>query len=235
MNTGAIEKNVLEIACGTGRITLRLAQAGANITGLDLSNEMLEIALRKSAGMANVQWVRGDMRTFEIEKRFGLVIIPGHSFQFMLTPDDQMACLKRARHHLAPEGILAIHLDHQDFNWLAGLLVEQETVFEAGAVITHPVTGTKIRPAHAWRFEPSTQTATVWSKWEFLGPDGEVIETREMAPRAMHCVFRFEMEHLFRRAGFSIEAVYGDFYKNELNDLSKSMVWVARYKAPEPW
>ena len=80
----------LEIACGTGRITLRLAKDGINITGIDLSPEMLEVARQKSVGMSNINWVLGDMRTFEIGKQFGCVIVPGHSFLFMITPDDQL-------------------------------------------------------------------------------------------------------------------------------------------------
>ena len=45
---------------------------------------------------------------------------------------------------------------------------------------------------------------------------------------ALHCVFRFEMEHLLARTGFEIQAVYGDFFKNALNDQSSEMIWVAR-------
>jgi hypothetical protein len=45
---------------------------------------------------------------------------------------------------------------------------------------------------------------------------------------ALHCVFRFEMEHLLARTAFEIQAVYGDFTKNELNDASSEMIWVAR-------
>ena len=56
---------VLEIACGTGRITLQLAKDGINITGLDLSPEMMDVAQKKSVGMSNVNWVVGDMRTFD--------------------------------------------------------------------------------------------------------------------------------------------------------------------------
>jgi hypothetical protein len=45
---------------------------------------------------------------------------------------------------------------------------------------------------------------------------------------ALHCVFRFEMEHLLARTGFEIQAMYGDFLKNKLSDNSSEMIWVAR-------
>jgi 2-polyprenyl-3-methyl-5-hydroxy-6-metoxy-1,4-benzoquinol methylase len=47
--------DTLEIACGTGRVALRLAQAGANVTGLDLSTELLDIAQRNSIGLSNAR------------------------------------------------------------------------------------------------------------------------------------------------------------------------------------
>lgn len=113
---------VLEIACGTGRITLRLAKDGINITGLDISPESLEVAREKSAGIPNVNWVLSDMRTFEIGTKFGCVIIPGHSFQFMTTPDDQVKCLEQIKKHLVIDGLVVIHLDHQNIGWLADLI-----------------------------------------------------------------------------------------------------------------
>jgi SAM-dependent methyltransferase len=79
---------LLEVACGTGRIALRLAKNGVNIIGLDLSSELLEVARKKSPGIPNIHWLKGDMRKFKIDAEFGCVIIPGHSFQFMITPDD---------------------------------------------------------------------------------------------------------------------------------------------------
>jgi hypothetical protein len=53
------------------------------------------------------------------------------------------------------------------------------------------------------------------------------MQTWEMGPTQLHCVFRFEMDHLLRRVGFSIEAVYGDFFGIQLSNTSEQMIWVA--------
>jgi ubiquinone/menaquinone biosynthesis C-methylase UbiE len=223
-------QSVLEVACGTGRITIQLAKEGVDITGLDLSPGLLEIARKKSIGMSNVNRVLDDMRTFEIGKRFGHVILPGHSFQFMNTPDEQVKCLAQIKRHLVPDGLVVIHLDHQDFGWLAGLL-KKEPVCEQGQILVLPTTSRTFRQSFAWAFEPSTQTATVKSTWEEIDETGNVIQNWEMEPMRLHCVFRFEMEHLLNRVGFSIEAVYGDFFKGELTNDSGQMIWLARNKA----
>ena len=109
---------VLEVACGTGRVAVRLAEAGARVTGLELSNEMLDIARQKTRRMPNIRWVQGNMRAFELDERFGLAMIPGHSFLFLLTTEDQLSCLESIYRHLLPGGVLVIHLDHQDPGFL---------------------------------------------------------------------------------------------------------------------
>jgi hypothetical protein len=61
-----------------------------------------------------------------------------------------------------------------------------------------------------------------------MDTNGQVLSRVEREPIRLHCVFRFEMEHLLARVGFEIEAVYGDFFRQELQDDSPSMIWVAR-------
>lgn len=224
----AVGQEVLEIACGTGRVTLPLARAGVRITGLELSSAMLAQAQTKSVGLPGVTWVQGDMRTFDLGRPFGLVIIPGHSFQFMLTPADQVRCLQCIRRHLVPGGVLVVHLDHLDFGWLGSLRAVPPAALEFGAPVAHPVTGKLIRTAHAWTYEPATQTAGVTTVWEEITADGVVLARWKRPPMRLHCVFRFEMEHLLRRVGFAVDAVYGDFEGGALVDDSHSMIWVAR-------
>lgn len=230
-NTGLSVHGILEIACGTGRVALQLAGQGADVVGLDLSPELLDMARRKSAGMSNVHWVQGDMRTFELGKKFGIILIPGHAFQFMNTPGDQVSCLERIKCHLVPDGILVIHLDHQDITWLGDLVKNKPAGYKKRPLLIHPGSGKSYRQSYRWTFEPSTQTATVFVEWEQVNPDGEVVDVWKMDPTPLHCVFRFEMEHLLHRVGFSIEAVYGDFFKGALADESGNMIWVARNKA----
>ena len=227
-STKAASGNVLEVACGTGRVSQQLAKSGVDVTGIDLSPELLEVAREKSADVQNIHWVVGDMRSFDLGQTFGLAIIPGHSFQFMLTPDDQVSCLECTKRHLSPEGVLVVHLDHQDVSWLGSLPRQAMGTFSEWRELKHPLTGRTIRTSNEWAFEPSTQTATVTTVWEEVGPGDVVVQRWQRDPMLLHCVFRFEMEHLLRRTGYSVEAVYGDFYKTTLKDESDQMIWVAK-------
>jgi SAM-dependent methyltransferase len=219
---------MLEIASGTGRVAIRLAQEGVNIVGLDLSPQMLEVAREKSVGLENMRWVQGDMRSFELGQTFEIVIITGHAFQHLNTPQDQVACLECIRRHLRRGGFLVVHLDHQDVSWLGDLLREKGGRFEAAGQFQHPESGRQVRTSRAWSYEPASQTAICQTAWEEIETDGQVVNRWQTRPTRLHCVFRFEMEHLLARVGFAIEAVYGDFFRHVLGDTSSEMIWVAQ-------
>jgi SAM-dependent methyltransferase len=225
---------LLEVACGTGRVAIRLARDGIGVVGLDVSAAMIEVATEKSAGLPNARWIVADMRSFEIDEVFELAIIPGHSFQHLNTVGDQVACLECIKRHLNPGGALVVHLDHmnvENMRWLAELTGARGGAFEAAEEVNNPRTGNQLRASRAWWFEPATQSATVQTIWEELDAEGHVLGRVEKAPVRLHCVFRLEMEHLLARTGFEVEAVYGDFFKHQLQDDSPSMIWVARKPA----
>jgi SAM-dependent methyltransferase len=183
---------VLEVACGTGRVAIRLAKHGG--------------------------------------EAFGLVLIPGHSFQFMLTAADQLACLESIRRHLAPGGTIVVHVDHPDMRWLGDLMGEKAGVHEKAGQFIHAQTGRLIQTFRAWSYEPSTQTAIAHTIWRETTAEGHVKSQWERGPIRLHCVFPFEMKHLLALAGYSLEAVYGDFFRAGLRDDSEEMIWVAREK-----
>lgn len=218
--------SVLEVACGTGRVSLDLAAHGSDVTGLDRSSDMLDAARAKTDG-ENPGWSIGDMRTFELKTRFGLVLVPGHSFQFMLTADDQVAALRRIHEHLRPGGLLCVHIDHPEAGWLGSLpAVAGEK--EPGPPIVETASGRSYRLACAWTYEPATQTAVAHQAWERLGPGDAVIDRVEMPSMRLHVVGRVEMEHALVCAGFRVEALYGDFARGPFAHASTEMTWLAR-------
>jgi ubiquinone/menaquinone biosynthesis C-methylase UbiE len=219
--------SILELGCGTGRVTLRFAQEGVSVMGLDYSPAMIAMARQKSQGLSNVRWVEGDMAAFELHERFNLIIIPGHSFQFMLNPPDQIACLECIRHHLAVGGMLVVHLNHDDPSWLGGLSRGEGTGFKLAGEYRQGPMGYFIRQWNAWSYEASTQTASAVTAWETIAENGSVIERQETVKKSLHCFSRFEMEHLLARTGFGIEALYGDFSRQEFHDTSPEMIWIA--------
>src|SRR5689334_10632334 len=90
---------VLELGCGTGRVLLPIARAGVEVTGLDRSRPMLDkaranLARENEAVRARVHLHEGDMRDFDLGRRFALVLAPFRSFQHLVEIDDQLAALR---------------------------------------------------------------------------------------------------------------------------------------------
>src|SRR6266481_5927938 len=110
---------ILELGCGTGRITMALAEAGKRITGLDLSERMLERAVKKRGALRveareRIHFVQGDMARFDLGEKFRLVIIPFRPLQHLLEVHQQINSLEIVRKHLAPGGRLILDVFQTD-------------------------------------------------------------------------------------------------------------------------
>lgn len=229
-----IEENgissLLEVACGTGRVMLKLIREGMEVTGVDLDTALLEVARTKANGHPSVTLREGDMQSFHLDRTFQLAIIPGHSFQFMLASEAQLNCITNIERHLIANGLLVVHLDYPEIDWLGDLTRGLGGVFGVEAEVSHPETGGTFRTSKAWSYDPSSQIASAVTRWEELGADGSTISQNDSEPTALHCVFPFEMEHLLARSGFVVEHVYGDFARQPFAPQSFQMIWVARKK-----
>jgi SAM-dependent methyltransferase len=102
---------VLDLGCGTGRVTLDLAEAGHRVTGLD-RDPRFTAELRRRAGARNVSAgaLVGDVRTFELRRRFDLVLAAMQMLQLLSTSDERISALERVRAHLRDRGLFAAAL-----------------------------------------------------------------------------------------------------------------------------
>lgn len=219
--------SLLEVGCGTGRVSLQLARLGLDVLGFDKSPQMLEVAKRKSGSLPSVHWVEADMRSFDLHQKFDLVIIPGHSFQFMLTIPDQLSCLRSVRRHLTPNGTLVIHVNNDDLQWLATVSATQDPPPDP-PIEVHLPDKRSFRISKQWSYDTSTQTASATTSFAEIDPEGSVISSAIRGPVPLHCFFPFELEHLLHRAQLQVEAVYGDFSPSRFANHSPEMIWVAK-------
>ena len=100
---------VLELCCGTGRITIPLAQAGINIIGLDINEDMIsEGKLKAKKENVKVEFIKGDMKNIEINEKFQLIFIPFNSIHCLYINDDVIKVLETVSQHLDKNGFLII-------------------------------------------------------------------------------------------------------------------------------
>ena len=226
----AAQPPVLELACGTGRITIPIARAGVPVTGVDSSREMLSQARAKldTEGPLPVTLVQGDMRTFALEERFGLAMIPARSFLHLLTPEDHVAALHNIRDHLVDDGRLALHFFVPNLR----MIVERaESSLGQALAYSHefvdPDNGQRVLVWQSLQHETYRQRICAHFVYEWVDEARQTVARRHRHYTLCY-IHRNEMEHLLARCGFEVEALYGDFEGGAFGPESTEMVWVAR-------
>ncbi len=223
---------VLEIGCGTGRVLIPTARAGVEIAGLDSSEAMLAMCRQKLSREPEdvqakvLQLAEGDMRDFDLGRRFALATLPFRPFQHMITVEDQLAALSSIRRHLRDGGRLVLDIFNPSLKALAnddtlGVEVGDEPEF------TMPDGRKVIRKHNIVSRDLFTQVQQVELAHYVTYPDGR--QERLVHEFPMRYLFRYEAEHLLVRAGFVVEHVYADYDQSPYGSkYPGELIFVAR-------
>ncbi len=202
---------VLELACGTGRVTIPLADAGFPVWGLDLSEAMLSVFRRKLIGAdptttERIHLIRSDMADFRLPERFPLIIVPFRGFQ-ALTGDDRIrSCLASVRRHLAPGGRFILDVfsvdSRLDESWIHG---EQfDWTYQDRRTNTMIV-----RTGSRDRIDTRRQILDSSIMYYLRRPDGS--EERLLDRISLKYWYEYQLQALLASSGFRIEAEYGSY------------------------
>jgi SAM-dependent methyltransferase len=210
---------ILELGCGTGRVTIPLAQNGIDIVGLDLVLDMLERAKQK-AGALPIQWVQADARTFQLNRKFRLIFEAGSVFHHMLTRSDQEAYLARAWEHLEDDGRFVVNLFFPHPHRLTSTETEEDWF-----TTRHP-DGHEIRVTGIDQYDAVRQvrTETAYRRWT----DANGKEITKVVPLSLRYVFPQELEALLHYNGFEVLESYGDADFSPLTDKSPALIYVCQ-------
>jgi len=216
---------VLELACGTGRILIPIAKQGIKITGIDISEGMLNIARQKANNLdentrKNATLIHGDMRQFELAKRFSFVYIAFRSFQSLLTKEDQGACLECVHRHLENQGIFILDLFAPRHDYLA----QQKRSLYLGKFYD------KERDLYITRrtedeYNLANQTLKEDRFYEWTDKQGNF--RRHIWSFELAYLFRYEAELLLEKYGFKVQQVFANFDKSPYNYYSGEQIFVA--------
>lgn len=99
----------LELGIGTGRIALPLARRGVEVHGIDLSPDMVA-KLREKPGGKEIPVTIGDFATTMVDGTFSLVYAVWNSIMNLGTQEAQVACVRNATAHLAPQGRFVVEI-----------------------------------------------------------------------------------------------------------------------------
>jgi SAM-dependent methyltransferase len=214
--------NVLELGCGSGRVTVPLARDGHRVIALDQSPAMLDALEARRQRLPpsvreRIEPTSGDLRRFALRRRFPLVIAAFNVLEHLYTRVELEACLRCVRAHLAPGGLFAFDVQLPDPGWLA----RDPHKKWARTRFTHPTTGARVWYSTSHDYDPVSQIAIIRLYYEPEGGGDEnvvLLSQRKFFPA--------ELEALIAHAGFRIVERNGDFQGGPLGPGCESQVLI---------
>jgi ubiquinone/menaquinone biosynthesis C-methylase UbiE len=229
-------RKVLELGCGTGRITLPLAEQGAqlafDVTGLDSQAEMLETAKKRLLEAPpkvreRLRLIQGDMRTWQSESAFDLIVIPCSSISHLLTLQDQLTVWNQCRRNLRPGGRFVVEITMPNMATFADSFnVPPRALVEIDVDKSDESDGVRFIRRKTSRYlshEQCAQTRFLYEKYQ----NGRAIDGY-IDDFAGHVFFPRELQLLFIHTGFEVEQTLGDYRGRPLKPNSPLIIMIGK-------
>lgn len=228
-----INTPVLDLGCGTGRLTLPLAKAGHKVVAVDSQQDMLNILQdkmkkEKQEVRNNIQIVKRDIRKLKLSVHHGfeLILLSFNSFLHLLTQEDQLIALRNIRRHIGNKGLLVIDANFPNVD----RMLEEDGKIRFFYNVSNTLKKTIIE-YYSSKYNFSNQTEEVSIIIEELSPDGAV---RKFLTNDILCfVFPREMKLLFELAAFDLIDVLCSYKGEKFNykDNVEFLIYLARPKS----
>lgn len=208
----------LDVACGTGRVALAVADEGYEVVGIDVSEAMLALARQKTGERA--RFVKGDMRHFDLGQRFPLAAITLNSFMHVAEVEDQVATLECLARHVTPGGRAVV----------STINPYSVSLHDVEAKLIHELTKWD-SVAESWVTKLSARDVDTVEQIEHVTYFYDEVKNgsvkRLVTTLDFRYTYRYELELLMRRAGLETIAVYGSYDLDAYEITSPALILVA--------
>jgi len=204
---------VLDLACGTGRLAIALAERGHDVTALDASEGMLSQFKKKLTSepveiRQRIVIDRQPMSAFSLGRRFQTIICCD-AFFHNSSVEEEMDCLALVREHLAPGGRFTFNLPNPTCAFLTQAIQSAGTFIERGRYPMHACDDV-ILVEQAQSCDLVAQVMETRLRITRLDAAGEVVEQGLSSWRTRY-LWPYEAVHLLYRCGFKVERFLGDY------------------------
>ena len=207
------QHKVLDLCCGQGRHSLALARTGLDVTGADLSEEMLSLAHTGAVESGvSAEFLRVDMRSLpdEMSGEFDAVINMFSSFGYLESEDDDQRVLHQIAKVLKPGGKVLMDLLNREWVIINNEPYEWRVHDDGTVVLEHRELHLDVSINHLTYME--------------IAPDGT---RRELSDLKMRLYTLTEMIKMLGVAGLKMERVYGGFRGEDYSVDTRRMILVA--------
>ena len=160
------EARILELCCGTGRLTIPIAKEGYNITGVDYTASMLNQAIAKAnEEQLSIDFVQGDIRALDLGKKFDFIFIPFNSIHHLYKNEDLFKVLKIVKKHLQENGVFLLDCFNPNIRYIVHGEKKKETITEYTTD-----DGRKVMIKQMMHYENATQINRIkWRSRKLMG------------------------------------------------------------------
>jgi SAM-dependent methyltransferase len=214
-----IKGKVLEIGVGTGRLFTNALHKGADIYGIDISQHMIDVLLKK---ISQDQYYRISLQNiidFEFDFQFDLIIAPFRVFMHLLEKEDQVRAINNVYKHLNKNGKFIFDVFVPDLHLIING-IDNFTDFQG-----EYEKGKKIKRVVTTKPDLLNQTILITFHLEW---DEDNEEKKEEWTIPLRFFFRYELEHLIERSSFKNYTILGDYLGNRLNKDSKEFIMICQ-------
>jgi len=226
----------IELGCGTGRITVPLAELAAlkesQVIGIDSSKKMLDkagerLAEASEGARKSAQFLEADMRSWCPEHPADLVIVPCASVSHLLGLDDQLRLWRTTYENLRAGGRFVVEVQMPDLAELAESQTRPaRSLSEIDRDISDDDNKSRLLRYKTTSYASNEQKAGVRFLYERF--EGDVSVERYIDDFASHVYFPRELQLLFIHTGFEIESIIGDYRGRPLTPSSRIMMVTGR-------
>lgn len=212
------DAKILELCCGTGRLTLPIAKNGYDICGVDYTSSMLEQAkVKASEAGLEINFIEADIRTLNLQEKFDLIFIPFNSIHHLYKNEDLFKAFNVVKNHLKEGGLFLLDC----FNPNIKYIVEGE---KGQSVIAEYTTndGREVLIKQTMRYENTTQINRI--KWHYF-INGEFHSIQNLD---MRLFFPQELDSYLEWAGFNVIHKFGSFEEEAFSDNSEKQIFVCK-------
>lgn len=216
--------SILELACGTGRLTLPLAEQGYDITGVDLHEGMLKKAQEKASNAGlSIAFFQQDCTQLSLPHQNDFIFMVGNSFQHFLTNQSQDQLFESVFSHLKSGGIFVFDTRNPVLTELA-----EPDVYDTNF---QDYRGYDVKEHHVDTYEPNTQILHCKTE-RALYKSGQ-LEREEKDQILLRYTFPLEMKRLLSAHGFLIKESFGNWNGAVISDKAPQLIYVCE-KGTEP-
>jgi SAM-dependent methyltransferase len=234
LTTIAPDDSVLEVGCGTGRVTIPLAERGNTITGIDLSQTMLaefQSKLAKNTSASRRVTLRQmDMRGFDLGQTFDWIIFPFRVFQALTSDEERLLCLASMQHHMHEESRAVLTL----FNPMKAILDSWGRKNILDFERTDERTGRSIRRYQDQLWHDQKRQIIATNLRHEVYENGLLVETL-VDTLELGYLYSDQCAPLFTASGLTLVNAFGSYDRQPLRaDEQKEQIYILRKGEFEP-